>query len=183
MCSLDVLQVMQLQLLHCDSRRLRCTFPDDEYRAATHSRVQMIFCLNSMLAWLMKSPLIIDQIEKMSHGYLKMDCEGDKCYGVLAVRIPLLSADIGVNLELGSSYLLCASAVPPLPQRVPHWCERHQGQACRHSERVRTSPLFILPYSRVADGGVLKPCFGLFWSSCPSLSLTASSCSGATTSQ
>lgn len=39
-----------------------------------------------MLAWLMKSPIIIDQIEKLSHGYLKMDCEGDKCYGVLAVR-------------------------------------------------------------------------------------------------
>ena len=48
---------------------------------------QMIFCLNSMLAWLMKSPLIIEQIEKLSHGYLKMDCEGDKCYGVLAVSL------------------------------------------------------------------------------------------------
>ena len=50
--------------------------------------LQMIFCLNSMLAWLMKSPVIIEQIEKLSHGYLKMDCEGDKCYGVLAVRVP-----------------------------------------------------------------------------------------------
>lgn len=48
--------------------------------------MQFIFALNSMLAWLMKSPLIIEQIEKMSHGYLKMDCEGDRCYGVLAVR-------------------------------------------------------------------------------------------------
>lgn len=51
---------------------------------------QMIFCLNSMLAWLMKSPLIIEQIEKLSHGYLKMDCEGDKCYGVLAVCNPII---------------------------------------------------------------------------------------------
>ncbi|KAJ8456651.1 hypothetical protein ONZ51_g11997 [Trametes cubensis] len=53
---------------------------------ATRVGFAMIFCLNSMLAWLMKSPLIIEQIEKMSHGYLKMDCEGDKCYGVLAVH-------------------------------------------------------------------------------------------------
>ncbi len=49
----------------------------------------MIFCLNSMLAWLMKSPIIIEQIEKLSGGYLKMDCEGDKCYGVLAVSLHL----------------------------------------------------------------------------------------------
>ncbi len=99
-----------------------------------------------MLAWLMKSPLIIDQIEKMSHGYLKMDCEGDKCYGVLAVRVLFLSIDTGVDLGLGSSYLLCASAVPSLPQRIPHWRERHQGQARRHSERVRTSLSYILSY-------------------------------------
>ncbi|OBZ72638.1 Membrane protein TMS1 [Grifola frondosa] len=53
---------------------------------ATRVGFAIIFCLNSMFAWLMKSPLIIEQIEKMSHGYLKMDCEGDKCYGVLAVH-------------------------------------------------------------------------------------------------
>jgi hypothetical protein len=46
----------------------------------------MIFCLNSMLAWLMKSPFAIDLIEKWSYDYIKMDCEGDKCYGVLAVH-------------------------------------------------------------------------------------------------
>ncbi len=38
-----------------------------------------------MLAWLMKTPLMVKQIEKWSHGYLEMDCAGGKCYGVLAV--------------------------------------------------------------------------------------------------
>lgn len=46
---------------------------------------QIIFCLNSMFAWLMKTPVAIKQIEKWSHGYLEMDCAGGKCYGVLAV--------------------------------------------------------------------------------------------------
>ncbi|TFY81903.1 hypothetical protein EWM64_g2106 [Hericium alpestre] len=46
----------------------------------------MIFLLNSMLAWLMKTPFMIHQIEKWSYDYIKMDCEGDKCYGVLAVH-------------------------------------------------------------------------------------------------
>jgi hypothetical protein len=45
----------------------------------------MIFALNSMLAWLMKTRFMIDLIEKWSYDYIKMDCEGGKCYGVLAV--------------------------------------------------------------------------------------------------
>jgi serine incorporator 1/3 len=40
-----------------------------------------------MFAWLMKTPLAIKQIEKISHGYLQMDCAGGKCYGVLAVSM------------------------------------------------------------------------------------------------
>ncbi|EKM58399.1 uncharacterized protein PHACADRAFT_252685 [Phanerochaete carnosa HHB-10118-sp] len=39
-----------------------------------------------MFAWLMKTPLAIKQLEKISHGYLEMDCSGGKCYGVLAVH-------------------------------------------------------------------------------------------------
>jgi serine incorporator 1/3 len=38
-----------------------------------------------MLAWLMKTPFAIQQIEKWSYDYIKMDCAEDKCYGVLAV--------------------------------------------------------------------------------------------------
>ncbi|KAI0346292.1 TMS membrane protein/tumor differentially expressed protein [Trametopsis cervina] len=53
---------------------------------ATRVGFAIIFCLNSMLAWLMKTPLAIKQIEKWSHGYLELDCAGGKCYGVLAVH-------------------------------------------------------------------------------------------------
>lgn len=43
--------------------------------------------LNSLLAWLMKTPFAIHKIEQWSYDYIKMDCdEGNgKCYGVLAV--------------------------------------------------------------------------------------------------
>lgn len=39
-----------------------------------------------MLAWTMRTSFMIHQIEKWSYDYIKMDCEGDKCYGVLAVH-------------------------------------------------------------------------------------------------
>jgi serine incorporator 1/3 len=45
----------------------------------------MIFALNSMLAWLVKTPSMIKLIESWSYDYIKMDCEDGKCYGVLAV--------------------------------------------------------------------------------------------------
>jgi serine incorporator 1/3 len=50
----------------------------------------MIFALNSMLAWLMKTRFMIELIEKWSYDYIKMDCEDGKCYGVLAVSGCLL---------------------------------------------------------------------------------------------
>ncbi|KAI0067341.1 TMS membrane protein/tumor differentially expressed protein [Artomyces pyxidatus] len=53
---------------------------------ATRIGFAMIFALNSMLAWLMKTPFMIHQIEKWSYDYIKMDCAGGKCYGVLAVH-------------------------------------------------------------------------------------------------
>jgi len=46
----------------------------------------MIFALNSMFAWLMKTRFMIELIEKWSYDYIKMDCEEGKCYGVLAVH-------------------------------------------------------------------------------------------------
>jgi hypothetical protein len=39
-----------------------------------------------MLAWLMRTDYAIKQIEKWSYDYIKMDCAGDKCYGILAVH-------------------------------------------------------------------------------------------------
>lgn len=42
-----------------------------------------------MLAWLMRTPLASKKLEEWTHGYLSMDCEGGKCYGVLAVSAHL----------------------------------------------------------------------------------------------
>jgi len=53
---------------------------------ATRLGFALIFALNSMLAWLMKTPFMIQLIEKWSYDYIKMDCEEGKCYGVLAVH-------------------------------------------------------------------------------------------------
>ncbi|KAF9523557.1 serine incorporator/TMS membrane protein [Crepidotus variabilis] len=53
---------------------------------ATRVGFAIIFLLNSILAWVMKTDLAIRQIEKWSFDYIKMDCAGEKCYGVLAVH-------------------------------------------------------------------------------------------------
>ncbi|KAJ3971983.1 serine incorporator/TMS membrane protein [Lentinula raphanica] len=53
---------------------------------ATRVGFALIFCVNSMLAWFMRTDFAIKQIEKWSYDYIKMDCAGDKCYGVLAVH-------------------------------------------------------------------------------------------------
>ncbi|KAJ7582460.1 serine incorporator/TMS membrane protein [Mycena floridula] len=53
---------------------------------ATRIGFAIIFCLNSLLAWLMRTDTVIKQIEKWSYDYIKMDCADDKCYGVLAVH-------------------------------------------------------------------------------------------------
>ncbi|KZV65517.1 TMS membrane protein/tumor differentially expressed protein [Peniophora sp. CONT] len=53
---------------------------------ATRVGFAFIFALNSMLAWLMKSPVVYHYLEKISYDYIKMDCDDGKCYGVLAVH-------------------------------------------------------------------------------------------------
>ncbi|KAF9234123.1 serine incorporator/TMS membrane protein [Melanogaster broomeanus] len=53
---------------------------------ATRVGFAIIFMLNSLLAWLMKTPFAIRKIEQWSYDYIKMDCEDGKCYGVLAVH-------------------------------------------------------------------------------------------------
>ncbi|KAF7975713.1 hypothetical protein HWV62_8671 [Athelia sp. TMB] len=70
---------------------------------ATRVGFAIIFCLNSMLAWLMKTPFAIKQIEKWSYDYIKMDCDSDRCYGVLAVHricfaLALFHAILGASL-------------------------------------------------------------------------------------
>ncbi|KAI6009317.1 serine incorporator/TMS membrane protein [Pisolithus marmoratus] len=53
---------------------------------ATRVGFAFIFILNSLLAWLMKTPFAIRKIEEWSYDYIKMDCAEGKCYGVLAVH-------------------------------------------------------------------------------------------------
>ncbi|KAJ7576806.1 serine incorporator/TMS membrane protein [Mycena floridula] len=53
---------------------------------ATRVGFAIIFCLNSLLAWLMKTDTVIKLIEKWSYDYIRMSCADDKCYGVLAVH-------------------------------------------------------------------------------------------------
>lgn len=48
---------------------------------------QIIFSLNSIFAWIMKTDAAIKLIQKWSLDYIKMECSGEKCYGVLAVCI------------------------------------------------------------------------------------------------
>jgi hypothetical protein len=67
---------------------LRCVFLFFQFLDLGYSTlVQIIFSLNSILAWVMKSDIAIRQIEKWSMDYIKMDCAEEKCYGVLAVSL------------------------------------------------------------------------------------------------
>ncbi|KAF7327592.1 hypothetical protein MKEN_00338400 [Mycena kentingensis (nom. inval.)] len=53
---------------------------------ATRVGFAIIFSLNSILAWIMKTQMVIELIRKWSYDYIKMECANDKCYGVLAVH-------------------------------------------------------------------------------------------------
>ena len=125
---------MQLQLVYCHPCWIRRTL----YHLCSvvvvadtrDTRLQLIFCLNSMLAWLMKSPLIFEQLEKISYGYLKMDCEGDKCYGVLAVRLFLY---LGRNL------------CPSRSASGTHSGQKHSSRVLRDEVLVKPEPDFGLP--------------------------------------
>lgn len=73
-----------------------------------------------MLAWLMKSPIAIRQIEKWSYDYIKMDCAGNKCYGVLAVGSFSLPPTFTDGYE-GTPDLLCPLSLPCTPESIAYW--------------------------------------------------------------
>lgn len=52
--------------------------------------LQLIFALASMLAYLSRTDIAIRQLEKLSWDWIKMDCSGGKCYGLLAVSYAAL---------------------------------------------------------------------------------------------
>lgn len=43
-----------------------------------------------MLAYLSRTDIAIRQLEKLSWDWIKMDCSGGKCYGLLAVSCLVL---------------------------------------------------------------------------------------------
>ncbi|WVQ77734.1 hypothetical protein IAR50_007424 [Cryptococcus sp. DSM 104548] len=53
---------------------------------ATRVGFGLIFALSSMMAYLSKTDIAIRQLEKLSWDWIKMDCSGGKCYGLLATH-------------------------------------------------------------------------------------------------
>ena len=95
---------MQLQLVNCNPSWLCCrSLNMAKIINCPQSLLQLIFALNSILAWIMKTPFAIRQIEKISYDYIKIDCPNGGCYGVLAVHricfaLSLFHAIIGASL-------------------------------------------------------------------------------------
>lgn len=79
-----------------------------------------------MIAWLMKTPFAIRQIERLSYDYIKMDCAGDKCYGVLAVSARS-QADFFHSRFVGPPHLFRALSFPCHPRSVLDRRQGHQG--------------------------------------------------------
>lgn len=92
----------------------------------SYSSQKIIFMLNSILAWMMKTDFATKLVEKWSFDYIKMECAGEKCYGVLAVCNTILfyRNDQYVTYSLvfqGSSDLFCTGLVPPYSQFALDW--------------------------------------------------------------
>ncbi|TIB06141.1 hypothetical protein E3P96_00726 [Wallemia ichthyophaga] len=72
----------------CTSTALSAMFKSCNCNSSVATRVgySIIFTINSLLAWLMRTRWAIHALEKLTYDYLKMDCPSGKCYGVLAVH-------------------------------------------------------------------------------------------------
>lgn len=188
-CSLALLQVMQLQQFYCHSRRIRCKCFDTALTSVlTILIAQIIFCLNSMLAWITESQLAVDLLEKWSAGYIKMDCKGNKCYGVLAVRAAsdiIRPSRFTPFTTTGAQVVFCSCGLPHNSSLDINRRQEHEGKEGCDTEWVSTSmPLLCLSFVTMLKpetqvGGVPKSLRGLSWSVLVSSYRTASLCSGA----
>ena len=72
----------------CTSTALSAMFKSCNCNSSVATRVgySIIFILNSLIAWLMRTRWAINALEKLTYDYLKMECPSGKCYGVLAVH-------------------------------------------------------------------------------------------------
>lgn len=99
-----------------------------------------------MLAYLSRTNFAIKQIEKLSWDWIKMDCSGGKCYGLLAVSISrpgcvaLMMTEPPVHA--GPSILLCVGCVPPHALGRPDRRQVDENKASCHSKRVSTTLRF-----------------------------------------
>ncbi|KAF9330010.1 hypothetical protein BG006_006982 [Podila minutissima] len=53
---------------------------------ATRVGYALIMLVNSLLAWILLSDWASKQLESITHGYLKLNCPDNSCYGVLGVQ-------------------------------------------------------------------------------------------------
>ena len=87
-----------------------------------------------MLAYASRTDIAIRQLEKLSWDWIKMDCSGGKCYGLLAVSILLYETRI--ELMIGSSILLRTCFVPFITLCSTHWGSDYQDETCCYPEWV-----------------------------------------------
>ncbi|ORY86172.1 serine incorporator/TMS membrane protein [Protomyces lactucae-debilis] len=70
---------------------------------ATRLAYALLFLLNSILSWIMMSGWAIKKLEHITLDYMQIECQGGKCYGVLALH--------RINFALGLLHLLLALAL------------------------------------------------------------------------
>ena len=89
-----------------------------------------------MLAYLSRTDIAIKQLEKLSWDWIKMDCSGGKCYGLLAVSGTSERNQFNAKLLLGSSLLLCLGALPSPAVGIFDWCDVNEDEAGSNTKRV-----------------------------------------------
>jgi len=91
-----------------------------------------------MLAYASRTDIAIRQLEKLSWDWIKMDCSGGKCYGLLAVRF--LLHEIMMELMIGSPILLRTCFVPFITLCPTYWGPDYQDETGCYSKWVSSYP-------------------------------------------
>ncbi|KXS20326.1 TMS membrane protein/tumor differentially expressed protein [Gonapodya prolifera JEL478] len=66
---------------------MKCKVHDCFRTSSTATRVvyALLFLMTSIVAWVMESDWVVNQLDKVAQGYLKQNCPENTCYGTLAV--------------------------------------------------------------------------------------------------
>jgi hypothetical protein len=92
-----------------------------------------------MLAYASRTDIAIRQLEKLSWDWIKMDCSGGKCYGLLAVSLFLY--ETWIELMIGSPILLRTCFVPFIALCSTYRGPNYKDKTCRHPEWVSLQAL------------------------------------------